>query len=227
MPTIELYMAPSACSRVPLILLHRIGIPFKTRTLAFMRGDHRHPDYLALNPSGKIPLLLHDGRPLAQNTAIITWLHATFPEAGILSDAREPDAQADRLSELLRFSADLHPLVTRIRMPQLFCDLPGAPARTAEMGRASMALQLADLEAKLCKQDWLSGENWGALDAYLHWVWFRITGAGFDGTDFPALQAFYARTLELNAVKSAMADEAEAHAWLESQGLAFTPPPAS
>jgi glutathione S-transferase len=57
------------------------------------------------------------------------------------------------------------------------------------------------------------------LDAYLHWVWFRITGAGFDAAPFPAISAHYARTLERPAVQRALAREAEAVRELESRGL--------
>jgi glutathione S-transferase len=42
-----LYFAPGTCARVPLIALEETGAPFDTRVIAFMRGDHRSPDFLA------------------------------------------------------------------------------------------------------------------------------------------------------------------------------------
>ena len=82
-----------------------------------------------------------------------------------------------------------------------------------------MTFQLQRFEARLQHQPWLAGQHWSVLDAYLHWVWFRITGAGFDAAPFPAIAAHYARTLERPAVKRAMGREAEGIRDLESRGL--------
>src|SRR5437868_5644486 len=67
---LRLYFSPGACSRVPMIALEEIGQPFDTRLVAFMKGEHRTAEYLALNPAGKVPLLVADGRPVTQNVAI-------------------------------------------------------------------------------------------------------------------------------------------------------------
>ena len=55
---LALYFAPGACSRVPLIALEEIGQPFDGHLVTFMKGEHRAPDYLALNPAGKVPTLV-------------------------------------------------------------------------------------------------------------------------------------------------------------------------
>lgn len=52
-----------------------------------------------------------------------------FPAARLLPVAGDPAADAELLSRLAWFSADLHPIVTRIRMPQLICDQPAAIPR--------------------------------------------------------------------------------------------------
>jgi glutathione S-transferase len=84
MSDITLYFAPNTCARVPMTALEEIGIPFKTELVAFMRGDHRSPGYLALNPKGKVPALTVDGRVLTENVAILVWLATTFPDATLL-----------------------------------------------------------------------------------------------------------------------------------------------
>jgi len=48
-----LYFAPDTCARVPLIALEEIGHPYSLEVVAFMKGQHRSPEYLALNPKGK------------------------------------------------------------------------------------------------------------------------------------------------------------------------------
>jgi glutathione S-transferase len=221
---LTLYFSPGACSRVPLIALEELGRPFEARLVAFMKGEHKSPDYLALNPAGKIPTLVADGRPIAQNLAIQTFLARSFPEARLLPFTGEPLADALILSQLAWFSADLHPLVTRIRLPFFACD--AAPERVKEQASEAMAGQLAPLDQRLSAQPWVLGQEWSSIDAYLYWVWFRITGAGFDPSAFPNIAAHSARMDHRPAVQRAIAREKEAEAELEAQGLALKFPPA-
>ena len=159
---------------------------------------------------------------LTQNSAILTYLARRHPEAGLLPYTGEPLADARVLARLVWFSADLHPLVTRIRMPQFFCDLPGGPERVRELGCAGMAFQLAPLERALGEAPWVLGNAWSVLDAYLFWVWFRITGAGFDGAPFPNIAAHFERMGERPAVGRALAREDAAQAELAARGLAVS-----
>lgn len=215
-----LCFAPQTCARVPLIALEETGARFETRLVAFMKGEHRGPDYLAINPAGKVPALIVEGGTITQNPAILTWLAARFPAAGLLPAGGDALAQAALLAKLCWFSADLHPLVTRIRMPHFFCDLDNAPARVRELACEAMAFQLAKTEAQLAAAPWLLGEEWSVLDAYLFWVWFRITGAGFDACRLPAIAAHSRRMEERPAVQRALARERAAEDTLAAQGLA-------
>lgn len=218
---LTLYFAPGTCARVPLVALEETGAEFDLRVVAFLRGDHRAPTFLADNPAGKVPMLVADDVKLTQNIAILTWLARRFPAAGLLPVAGDDTAAAALLSRMAWFSADLHPLVTRIRMPQLVCDQAEAIPRVREMASEAMKFQLAGLERSLQHLPWVLGSDWSALDAYLHWIWFRITGAGFDATPFPAIAAHSLRMDERPAVRRALQREAAAQAGLQSQGLAL------
>ena len=217
---LKLYFAPGACSRVPLITLEEIGQPFDTQLVTFMKGEHRSPDYLALNPAGKVPTLLVDGQPLTQNVAMLSFLARSFPGAGLLPFSGDLLGDARLVRQLSFFSADLHPIVTRIRLPQFFCDVAGGPERVRELADAAMSLQLGSLDSRLATWPWLLGDAWSVLDAYLYWVWFRITGAGFPGEKFPNIAAHAKRMEERPAVSRALAREAQAEADLEAKGLA-------
>jgi glutathione S-transferase len=219
-----LYFAPGTCARVSLIALEETGHPFETRVVAFMRGDHRAPDFLAHNPAGKVPVLIAEGVAITQNIAILTYLARRFPEARLLPVATDNESATALLSRLAWFSADLHPIVTRIRMPQLICDQPAAMARVREMACEAMKFQLTGLERSLQQQPWVLGSQWSVLDGYLYWVWFRITGAGFDAAPFPAIAAHALRMEARPAVQRALQREAGAQAELESQGLALQLP---
>ncbi|NNC38317.1 MAG: glutathione S-transferase family protein [Acidimicrobiales bacterium] len=216
---LTLHFSPGACSRVPLIALEAIGVPFETELMVFMKGAHKTPAFKKLNPSSKIPVLVVDGVPISQNIAILTWLDAAYPDAKLLPRTENKMGQAQLLSSLAKFSSDLHPLVSRIRVPMFFCDIDGGPERVAAMAIDSIRDQLLPIEETLSQNDWLAGSHWSILDAYLHWVWFRITGAGFDPKDFPNISAHYARTLKNPATQRAIAREAEAEKYLQENGL--------
>ena len=132
-----LYFAPGTCARVSLIALEETGHPFETRVVAFMRGDHRAPDFLAHNPAGKVPVLIAEGVAMAQNIAILTYLARRFPEARLLPVATDNESATALLSRLAWFSADLHPIVTRIRMPQLICDQASGHSAGSRVGLRS------------------------------------------------------------------------------------------
>jgi len=218
-----LYLAPDTCARVSMIALCEIGVPFETRVVRFMKGEHRSPEYLAINPAGKVPCLLVDGQPLAENVAILSYLAGTYPGSGLLPYTGDVWRDSQILADLVWCAAGLHPLVSRMRLPTFICDVPGGPERVYEIATQTMKQALAPAERRLASQAWMLGE-WSILDAYVNWVWFRITGAGFEAAAFPRL-AEHARRVEARpAVRVALAKEAEIQAELERQGLAFTPP---
>jgi glutathione S-transferase len=216
---LELYFSPGSCPRVSIIALEETGAPFETHLIAFMAGDHRKPDFLARNPSGKVPVLMVDGQPLTQTVAILEFLHESFPQAALIPALPTPLARAQYLSDLVSFSADLHPIVTRIAFPQIMIDHPEGLLALRTKALEMMAFQLQRLEERLQSQPWLAGQQWSVLDGYLHWIWFRITGAGFDPAPFPRIAAHYARTLERPSVQRALAREALAVSELDSRGL--------
>lgn len=216
---LTLWFAPGSCSRVPLISLEEAGVPFEARPVAFARGEHRRAEFLAINPAGKVPVLVADGVAFTQNPAILRFLARQLPAARLLPDAPDAAADAALVSRLVWFSADLHPLVTRIRVPQFICDKDEAIPRVREMAMENMRFQLAGMEKALGAQPFVLGEAWSVFDAYLYWVWFRITGAGFDPAPFPALAAHAQRIEQRPAVQRALAREEAVQAELDRQGL--------
>ncbi|MEH6662539.1 MAG: glutathione S-transferase family protein [Parasphingorhabdus sp.] len=219
-----LYFAPSTCARVTLTALEEIGQPFETKLVAFMAGEHRSDEYLAINPSGKVPALKTDAAVLTQNGAILLYLARTYPEAGLLPLSGDPHSDALVMSMLFRLSSDLHPLVTRFVIPGMILSDPSASPHVRMKAEEVLKLQLAPIAAQLATQDWLMGDRWSILDAYLAWIWFRITGAGFDPANFPAIASHYDRASERPSAKAALQREASAQDELAARGLAFVPP---
>src|SRR3954462_7330657 len=103
---LTLYFAPGSSSMAVHIALHEIGVPFESRPLSF-KNDLRTPAFLALNPEGKVPVLLIDGRPLTEVAAILFYLAKRFPEAELLPPD-DPEAEAQALSWMSFSAASLH-----------------------------------------------------------------------------------------------------------------------
>jgi glutathione S-transferase len=105
---LTLYFAPGSSSMAVHIALNEIGVPFESKPMSFRNDDLRAPDYLKLNPEGKVPTLIADGRPLTEVAAILYYLARRFPDAGLLPrDDIEVEAQA--LSWMSFIASTLHP----------------------------------------------------------------------------------------------------------------------
>ncbi|HEV2302745.1 MAG TPA: glutathione S-transferase N-terminal domain-containing protein, partial [Stellaceae bacterium] len=92
----------------PHIALHEIGAPFESRWISFAKKEQRAAEYLAVNPEGKVPTLLVDGRPLTEVAGILYYLARRFPEAG-LWPAGDIEAEAQVISWMSFIAATVHP----------------------------------------------------------------------------------------------------------------------
>jgi GSH-dependent disulfide-bond oxidoreductase len=73
----HLYMAPTGNGRRPAVMLEECGLPYKVTKIDMAKGEHKKPEYLALNPQGAVPVLLEEGaKPIAlpQSGAILLYL---------------------------------------------------------------------------------------------------------------------------------------------------------
>lgn len=224
MPELMLFVAPNTCARVPTIALEEVGVPFDTTLVRMKANQQKSPEFLRLNPKGKVPTLLIDGEALTENVAILRWLAAAYPEAGLLPQTQSPLEDMRQTADLSFFAATLHPMVTRIAMPMKFIE---DAARSFDivrpMGVADMRKSMEMVNARLAKGPWWYGESWSVVDGYLYWVWGRITGVGFDGSDFPHIERHHALMNDRPAVQRAMVREAENIEILKAEGLYMAP----
>src|SRR5208282_1813877 len=107
-PMLTLYFAPGSSSMAPHIALHEIGVPFESRPISLAKRENRAAAYLALNPEGKVPTLLIDGRPLTEVAAILYYLGRRYPEAG-LWPAGDLEAEAQAISWMSFIASTIHP----------------------------------------------------------------------------------------------------------------------
>lgn len=220
MPELTLHFAPDTCARVSMIALEEVEVPYSIEVVEFMRGAHRSKEYLALNPKGKVPTLIVDGKPLSENLAILSYLDEEFPEARLLPQTSDAFSRAEILSDLSFCASGLHPVVTRLRLPRFFCDVEPGESRVFEMAETAMRLNFAIIEERLAGNKWWYGDQWSILDAYINWVWFRVSGTRFDISDFPNFARHDREIAERPSVSRALNIGRRIYDDLASRGLA-------
>lgn len=198
--------------------LEEAGADYELELVRFMKGQHKSADYLALNPSGKVPLLITPEGPLAENVAIARYLAQTFD--GLLPKAENPYEEARITSNLSFCSATLHPIVTRMRMPMFIAN--GTEARDSVRQKAIEAMKphAAQIDQIIGAGPWWYGDRWSIQDAYIYWIWYRVTNVGFPGEDYPNWSAHAARMENRPSVQRALARDGEMQEALEAEGLA-------
>ncbi len=207
---IELYYAPGACSFVPHVALECVkaasGQAYEPRLVKLHKGEHRTPQYLAMNPNGQVPVLVVDGEPLSQIVAIIEFLDRRFPQAGLLPT--EPWAHAQAFSQLVWMNNTVHPTFTHIFRPEYYAR---GDAAKEEVKRAAVATYRECLERI---QGWVAGANpyWlgpriSAHDAYaftlLRWGGY----AGIDPESLPVYRKYVERVVAAAPVATVLERE--------------------
>jgi glutathione S-transferase len=81
------YTNPQSRGRITRWMLEETGQPYETVVLDYYTSM-KAPEYLAVNPMGKVPALVHDGKVITENAAICTYLAMTFPEAELMAEDR-------------------------------------------------------------------------------------------------------------------------------------------
>lgn len=214
----RLYAAPGACSRVPMISLEESGADFEVTLIRFLKGAHKQPDYLALNPKGKVPCLVTEDGPITENVAIARYLATKYP--GLLPSARTARDDALITADLAFCSATLHPIVSRMRVPMFMAEGREAIASVKARAIETMHPMARVVDDRLESGPWWYGDQWSIMDAYVYWVWFRVTGGGFPTDAYPHWAAHAARMDTRPSVRRALAREADMQATLEAEGLA-------
>ena len=130
--------------------------------------DNRTPDYLAVNPEGKVPTLLVDDRPMTEVAAILYYLARRFPAAGLLPEG-DIEAEAQIISWMSFIAATVH------------------PARAKGADHAREVWQLAD--RRLGKREWAVGGRYSIADIHLFRLFWRFRGSLKPAPDeFPNLR---------------------------------------
>ena len=158
---LTLYYAPGACSLAAHIVLEESGEKYEARKVDLAKGEQRTPEYMKINPLGRVPALkLDDGSPLAENTAILPFLGKRF---GLWPTDSLKEAKA--LSIVGFFATSVHPAHAHIGRPERYTEDKSAFPGIQAKGKQSFHDYLKQIDAMYAGREWLS-DKYSVLDPY-------------------------------------------------------------
>jgi glutathione S-transferase len=162
---LTLYFSPGACSMASHIGLEESGAAYQTTQVALAKGEQKTPEYLKINPRGKVPALkLEDGGVLTENTAILTYLAKNHPEKNLLP--KDPAAEARCLSMMAWLSNTVHPAFTLVFRPERFSDDQGALEGIRATGKKTFWGLLQEIDGLVSGKQWMQGAQFTTCDPY-------------------------------------------------------------
>lgn len=204
--TIELYFAPGSCAFAPLVALEEAGAQFMPHRLVLAEGDQRRSEFLAINPLGRVPALIVDGKVVTETIAVLTYVANRFPDAQLLPLA-DPLALA-RCYEMMAWLATNQ----QVFIAQLWRTERFAADETTAAGLKVEALQRLKYGFEMIEQriagPWVMGENYTIVDPYVAVFRRWAERLELDTTGWTRWNEHNRRFLERPATQAALAHEA-------------------
>lgn len=187
------YTNPMSRGRIIRWMLEEVGQPYRTELLDFASGA-KSPEFLAINPMGKVPTITHGGAVVTECAAICAYLADVFPQAGLAP----PHGSRRRAPYYRWLFFGAGPVEQSTTFKSLKVEVP--PEQEGMVGFGTAAAVVNAMEEALTGRDYLDGEAFTAADLYLgsHLGW----GMQFGSIEArPVFEAYVAR---LNARPAAV-----------------------
>lgn len=186
------YTNPQSRGRIARWMLEEIGQPYETVVLDYYTSM-KAPEYLAINPMGKVPALVHDGRVITENAAICTYLAMTFPEKNLM---------AQDLAAYFRWMFFAAGPLEQAVVNTSFGWVPKGQLEKRRAGYGDLADVLGAITKHLEQNDFIADGRFTAADVFIG----SQIGWGMQFGTIPAsatLAAYWARLKDRPALKAA------------------------
>src|SRR5471032_1336476 len=160
MPAITLYHASPSRSSIVLWMLEELGESYDIKLLSLSKGDNMKPDYLAINPMGKVPAIKHGDTVITESAAICTFLADEYPKAKLNIPVGAPD-RGEYLKWLFFGPSCIEPAIIDRASPRK------EEARRAMLGYGDFDSVMNVMAKAVAKGPWLMGEQFTAADVII------------------------------------------------------------
>lgn len=187
---------PHSRASMTRALLEELGAEYEQCVIDFRRSEQLSPEYLSINPMGKVPAIRHDGVVVTETVAIFIYLADLFPGAGLAPALDDPD-RGPYLRWLVFYAACFEPAVGDRAMKR-------EPAPRAQSPYADYDTVINALHGQLAAGPWLLGQRFSAADvlwgnALRYVTGFKVVEAT------PAIAGYIERVMARPAEQRALA----------------------
>jgi glutathione S-transferase len=202
----KLFYAPGTCALASHIALEDAGANYEVVRVDLAGGEQRKPEYLKVNPKGRVPALVTDRGILTENPAILAFVAQTHP-AKNLAPLNDPFAFAQAQSFNAYLCATVHVNHAHGRRGARWADDAAAIEEMKRKVPETMAACFALIENEMLKGPWVLGDQYSICDPYLFTVAEWLESDGVDPKRFPKVLDHRNRMRARPAVQKALVQE--------------------
>ena len=162
---LTLYTNPMSRGRIARWMLEEIGQPYDTVVLGYGDDGMKADAYRAINPMGKVPAIVHDGRTVTECAAICAYLADAFPDAGLAPPTHD---RADYYRWMFFAAGPVEAAaVEKAR------GIVVTPEQSRMVGYGSFDVVIDALEGAVAGREFIAGDRFTAADVYVgsHMMW--------------------------------------------------------
>jgi glutathione S-transferase len=203
---LKLYYSPGSCALASHIALQESGAAYTAERIDFKRNQQNSPEYLAVNPKGRVPALVTDRGILTETPAILAFIAQSFPQAK-LAPLEDPFAFAQLQAFNLYLCATIHVAHAHRGRGYRWANEEASFADMKRKVPQSVSAGFALIERDMLKGPWVMGEAYTVCDPYLFTLAQWLEGDGVDLSALPKVIDHRKRMAERPAVRKVVADE--------------------
>ena len=203
---LKLYYSTGSCARASHIALEEAGADYEAIRISLKDGDQRKPEYLAMNPKGRVPLLITDKGVLTENVAILAFVAQSHPKAN-LAPLDDPFGFAKVQAFNSYLSSTLHVAHAHKGRGSRWVDDAAAMEAMKKKVPQTVGDCFAMIENEMFEGPWVIGSQYTIADAYLYTLATWMEGDAVDPARFPKLLDHRQRMEARPAVKRVLAAE--------------------
>jgi glutathione S-transferase len=202
----KLYYAPATCALASHIALEEAGADYTAHRLDFKANQQQSPDYLAINPKGRVPSLVTDRGIITETPAILAYIAQTFPKAKLAPiDDAFAFAQVQSFNNYL--CATVHVAHAHKGRGYRWATDDASFADMKRTVPKSMGGCSELIEKRMLKGPWVMGEQYTVCDPYLYTIALWLEGDSVDLKTLPKVADHMKRMSERPAVRKVMGEQ--------------------
>lgn len=191
---VTFFHAPHSRSGITRAMFEELGVPFDMVALDLKAGEQRSPEYLAINPMGKVPAIRHEGVLVTEQPAILMYLADLYAEKNLAPSVSDP-LRGEYLRWMVFYGSCFEPAILDLSQKR-------SPAPQVQCGYGDYDSVMQVIAAQLEQGPWLLGERFTAADvlwggALTYGMLFKLV------PEFPVFRAYVERVQSRPAIRRA------------------------